>query len=248
MGSFRNIFHKEKSLASIDFSQLSADMHSHLIPGIDDGSKTLEESIEIIKGLSNLGYKKIIITPHVISDLYRNTNEKILAGFNTLQDAIEKENISVKLGVSAEYLVDFEFEEKAKKKDLLPFGDQYILIELSYMNPPENLKSIIFDLHVDGYKVILAHPERYAYWHNDFKAYEDLKDRGVFFQINILSLSGHYSPGPKKIAQKLIDAEMVNFAGTDIHNNNAIPLLKATANNKYFEKLFNSGKLLNNTL
>ena len=93
--------------------------------------------------------------------------------------------------------MDFEFEEKAKNKDLLPFGDQYILMELSYMNPPENLKTIIFNLHVDGFKTILAHPERYAYWHNDFKSYEDLKDRGMFFQINILSLSGHYSPGAK---------------------------------------------------
>jgi protein-tyrosine phosphatase len=179
-------------------------MHSHLIPGIDDGVKTVEESLELIRHFHRMGFKKLITTPHIQAEYYRNTPEIILAGLERVRAAIEKEAIPVSIEAAAEYLLDDGFEDKLNSGRLMSFSDKYILLEMSYFSPHPELKSIIFKLQVEGYKVILAHPERYTYWFNDFGKYEDLRDRGVYFQLNTVSLAGYYPDPVKKFAEKLI--------------------------------------------
>lgn len=232
----------------MDFSSLGADMHSHLIPGIDDGARTMEESLELIRHFQRLGFKKLITTPHIQSEYYRNTPEIIRSGLIMLREAIDKAGIPVHVEAAAEYLLDDGFAEKLLSGNLLTFGDKYILIEMSYFSPHPDLKSMVFNLQVDGYKVILAHPERYTYWFNDFDKYQDLKDRGVYFQLNTVSMAGYYPDPVKKFAEKLIDRGMIDFIGSDMHNMRYMDALERSLKEKSLKQLIASGKLLNQRL
>lgn len=246
---FKNFFSSTNSKSALTgFSAVKADMHSHLIPGIDDGAKTMEESIALVRRMHELGYKKLITTPHIQHEFFRNTPEIIRDGLGKVRSALKSENIPVEIEAAAEYLLDDGFEEKAAAGNLLSFSGRYILVELSYFNPHPNLKTFIFNLQVDGYKVILAHPERYTYWFSDFSKYEDLKDRGVFFQINLVSLAGFYPDPVKKMAGKMIDKGMIEFIGSDMHNMNYMQALEKSLKEKALSKLIGSGKLLNKTL
>lgn len=245
---FLKEFFGNKKIYTSNLSVLNADMHSHLIPGIDDGSKTIEESIVLLKKLKNLGYSKIITTPHIQSDFNKNTPETINNGYIQLSEALKSENIDICLEVAAEYMIDDRFYKILKSGNLMTFGDKYILIELSFFNPPNDLNSLIFDLEVAGYKVILAHAERYFFWHDDFSGYEDLKNRNIYFQVNIISLGGYYSKQVKKIAEKLIKNNMVEFLGSDVHNINYINFLEKTILEKSFQKILETKKFLNNKL
>lgn len=244
---FKNLFSSTKSSLT-DFSAVRADMHSHLIPGIDDGSKNLTETIALARRMYQLGYKKLITTPHIQQEFFRNTPEIILNGLRKVRKALKDENIPIEIQAAAEYLIDDGFEEKASGGNLLTFGGKYLLVELSYYNPHPNLKSLIFNLQVEGYKVILAHPERYTYWFSDFSKYEELKDRDVFFQANIISLSRFYPDPVKKIAEKLMERGMIDFIGSDLHNNNYLQALEKALKEKSLAKLVTSGKLLNQEL
>jgi len=248
MNFFQNIFGAKKEFAAFDYSAVGTDIHSHFIPGLDDGSKSIEDSVEMVKAMMTLGYKKIITTPHVQSDFYKNTKEQILAGCKLVNEALLSNNIDFKIEAAAEYFVDYDFEKKVKNHELLTLSEKFVLIELSSMFPPDNLKSLVFDMSVEGYKVILAHPERYSYWHNKLDVFEDLKTRGVFFQTNIISLSGFYSPQVRKAARQLIDESFVDFVGTDMHNLSTIKILKQALNDNYFVKLVTSGRLMNSML
>ncbi len=248
MGLIKNLFTSGKLSKPLDMSVLKTDMHSHLIPGIDDGSDSLETSVGLIEGMMELGYKKFITTPHIQGEFYQNTPHIILSGLERVKRELKKQNIQVEIEAAAEYLVDDKFEEKYKEGELLTFGKKHLLIELSYFNEHPRLKEFLFDLQIEGYKIILAHPERYAYWFRDFKKYEDLKDRGVFFQLNITSLTGYYSADVKKMAEKFVDLEMIDFAGSDMHNFNYLEALKRTCSEKYLRKLVESGKLQNSDL
>ena len=243
---FKNLFSSKP--VSAGFSGIRCDMHSHLIPGIDDGARTLGDSLALIRKMHELGYEKLITTPHIQNEFYKNTPEIILSGLEKVREALNAENIPVEIEAAAEYLLDDGFEEKAEKGILLTFGDKYVLVELSYFSPNPDLKSLIFNLQIDGYKVILAHPERYSYWFNDFGKFEDLKTRGVFFQLNLVSLGGHYPDPVKKYAEKFIEKGMIDFVGTDMHNPNYMVSLEKCLKEKSFSKLLKSGKLLNATL
>lgn len=245
-----NLFKKKNPLleTAVDLSVLGADIHSHFIPGIDDGSKTIEDSVEMITEMYNLGYKKVITSPHIMSDFYRNTPEIILGGLENVKAALKKANIPIIVEAAAEYYLDFDLERKLDTGELLTFGNKNLLFELSYMNAPENLLHIVFKLQTMGYKPILAHPERYNFWHNDFAKYEDLVEKGVQLQLNINSLSGYYSLATKKIAELLIDKKMISYLGTDCHHMGHINLIKKVVKEPYLQKLIESGTLLNNTL
>lgn len=223
-------------------------MHSHLIPGIDDGARTLEDALGLVRKMHAMGFTKLITTPHIQSEFYRNTPEIILSGLEKLREAIAVDNIPVQIEAAAEYLLDDGFEEKMKNGRLLSFGDKFILVEISYYSPPPNLQSLIFNLQCDGYKVILAHPERYTYWFNDFSKYEDLKERGVFFQLNTVSLAGYYPDPVKKYAEKLIDKGMIDFIGSDMHNMNYMNALESSLEEKALGRLMASGRLRNGEL
>ena len=184
MGLFKNIFSKSsRSKVPADLSVLNCDVHSHFIPAIDDGSISIENSVEMIKEFYNLGYKKIITTPHIMSDFYRNTPETILNGLENVRTALKNEGVSVQLEAAAEYYLDADFEKKIEEQKLLTFGKNYLLFEVSYMNAPDNLDRVIFKLMTSGYKPVLAHPERYPFWYNHFEKYEELKDKGTLHEI-----------------------------------------------------------------
>jgi len=232
-----------------DLSVLRCDMHSHFIPGIDDGAKTMEDSMAMLREFSALGYKKVVTTPHIMSDAYRNTPEIILGGLEQVRAALKTASIPIEIDAASEYYVDYDFEMMIEAKTILTFGAKYVLFELPFINPPDNLHGVIFKLLTNGYKPILAHPERYNFWHHDFKKYEELVEKGVLLQLNINSLSGHYSPAVQKIAERMIDQNMISFLGSDCHHMGHIEILRnRTVFEKSLHKLIESGKLLNSSL
>ena len=234
---------------AVDLSVLKCDVHSHLIPGIDDGAKTIEESVALVRALKDLGYSKIITTPHILTDTFHNTPEIISAGLENLKVAVKNEGIDIQIEAAAEYYFDFDFKEKIINEKLLSFGKKYILFEISYINPPDNFDAIIFHLQTNGYKPVLAHPERYLFWSKKFEKYEQLKEKGVFFQLNINSLTGYYLYETKKIAMQLIAKNMIEFLGSDCHHSEHINLIKSSAvYKKALHNLVESGRLLNKTL
>jgi tyrosine-protein phosphatase YwqE len=237
---------KEEELEPLDFSILKTDIHSHFIPGIDDGSPDMETTISLIKEMQQLGFKKVITSPHVMSDFYQNTSETILSGLNKVRSELKAQSIPIEIEAAAEYYIDFEFEQKIGKEKFLTFGGNYILVELSFIEEPRNLFDIIFKLQLEGYKVVLAHPERYAY--HRMEDYNELKNRGVLLQMNLLSLIGYYSPQVQKKTEKLIEDNLVSFVGTDCHNMHHAELYEKCHTKKAWHELVNSGMLLNSAL
>jgi len=232
----------------VDLSLVGVDMHSHFVPGIDDGAKTIEDSVEMITGMHQLGYKKVITTPHIMSDYYRNTPEIILGGLASVNFALKEAGIPIETGAASEYYLDFDFERKLNEEKLLTFGNNYLLFEISYMNPPDNLFHVVFKMQTMGYKPILAHPERYNFWHTEFEKYEAFVDKGVLLQMNINSLTGYYSMATKKIAEQMIDKNMISFLGTDCHHTGHLKLIDDVVFEPYLQKLVYGGKLLNSAL
>lgn len=252
MGLFSNIFgskKKEEVLPPADYGLIKVDMHSHLIPGIDDGAQTLEESIGLIKGLKALGFTTLITTPHIMSDFYRNKPETILPGLDLVREEIAKQGLGVTIHAAAEYYLDGGFEKKIKEEKLLSFGkENYLLFELSYLNRPDSMSRVIFDLISAGYKPILAHPERYPYFYDKFEVYKEIVDRGALLQLNTNSLTGYYSPGAKAIAERLIDEGLVSFIGTDTHKTGHVKALGMARQSPHLYRLIDSGKLKNLSL
>lgn len=248
MSLLKNFFSFSKHTKPVDLSVLKADMHSHLIPNIDDGSDSLETSIALIKGMMELGYTRLITTPHIQGEFYKNSANTILPGLEQVKRELIKQNISIEMEAAAEYLIDDKFGEKIEKKQLLTFGKNYLLVEMSYFNEHPNWKDYFFDLQVAGYKIILAHPERYSYFFRDWRKYEELKDRGVLFQINITSLAGYYSAEVKKMAEKLIENNMVELAGSDLHNMNYLEALRKSRYERSLRDLIGSGRLINDKI
>jgi len=246
MNFLRRLFSKNTVEQVDEF--IFVDMHSHLIPGIDDGSKSLEESISLIRDFQLLGYKKIITTPHIMGDFFKNSKETIYPGLKTLQDKLREEGIDIEIEAAAEYYLDEWFIEKLEKGEpLLTFGNKYVLFETSYMNASSQLHQAIFKLRSSGYTPILAHPERYTYLYSSFEGFKEIYDMGVLFQINLNSLAGYYSKHAKLFAEKLIDHKMVDFVGTDCHGQRHIQVLQKVKTSSYYKKL-RQLPLLNNSL
>jgi len=245
---FSKIFKSEPKLDPIDLSVFKSDIHSHLIPGIDDGSPNMEASIKMVKKFVDLGYKKIVTTPHVMCDYYQNTPDKILKGLDELREELQKQNVKIDISAAAEYNLDDGLQALIDKKEILTFGDKHVLFELPFMQEPRNLQEIIFNFQMAGYKPILAHPERYTFWYDEFEKYDELKSRGVLLQMNLLSLTNHYSPQTRKIAEKMVDANLVDAVGTDCHRIENLRMLEDHLNLKHIHKLANQEKLFNKTL
>jgi protein-tyrosine phosphatase len=223
---FSSLFKKKMDIVNA-LSFIGTDMHSHLLPGLDDGLQTIEESVAFIKELQTLGYKKLICTPHVITDVHLNSGETILPKLDLVRKALKEENINVEIQAAAEYMVDYEFERKLKNKEpFLTMGDNYILIEMSYAMPHQNIENVIFDLNIAGYKPILAHPERYGYFHSNYDYYATLRSRGCYFQLNMLSICGYYGKMEKKVSHRLLKDNCVEFVGTDMHHLNHLNVTK----------------------
>ena len=224
------------------------DMHSHILPGIDDGAATLEESLLIINKLMDLGYKKLIATPHVMSDYYRNTPAVIHKALAEVQQAVAEKGWDVEIAAAAEYYLDEYFIEMLKKNQpLLTFGSRYLLFETSFINEPSFTAEAVFLMQANNYQPVLAHPERYLYLQHNFSKCVELVNNGVLLQINLNSLTGAYSLSAQQLAEKLIENSMVSFAGTDCHALKQTKLLETTRTKKYYHKLLESN-LLNQIL
>lgn len=244
MSFLKKLFSREPEITAppvTDYSSVGVDIHSHLIPGIDDGSKSLEESIELIRRYISLGFRKLITTPHVMSDSYRNTPEIISSGLEKLKEAVRAAGLEVTLGAAAEYYFDEDFSKIIREKNLLTIGGKYVLFEVSYMNPPDNIERIIFDIQVAGFVPLLAHPERYPFWYNKFETYYRLKEAGVMFQMNTNSLCGYYGPDAKKIAERMVNESLIDFIGSDMHGSRHMEALQRCLSEKYLWKLVDQG-------
>ncbi len=238
MGIFDFLKGKPEEVEDLDLNWLGVDMHSHLIPGIDDGSKSMEESLELIRRLSGYGLRKIITTPHIMSEYYKNTPEIIHMGLEDLRKAVKAEGLTIEIEAAAEYYMDEILLEKIKSGEkLLTFGSDYILIETGFINKPQMLLEIIFQLEMAGYKPILAHPERYQYLIADKALLEDMVDRRILFQVNLLSLTGFYSKPVKDFAEMLIERDLVKFFGTDCHNARYLDMLEMLPKSKIYSKI-----------
>lgn len=241
-------FLKGNKNQSPDLGYLNTDIHSHLIPGIDDGIQSIEQGLDILREMEFLGYKKVVTSPHTMWGTYDNTPEMIRAGLKTMQSAITKEGIAVELEAATEYYLDEHFMEKVHTgEELLTFGKNYILVETGFINEPPELKEASFHLTMKGYKMVYAHPERYLYLLEKPQLIEELLDRDIIFQLNAVSLTGCYSKPVQKLAEKLIDMKAIKLVGTDCHNMGHIELLKEATTTKYWKKLLDL-ELLNNQL
>jgi tyrosine-protein phosphatase YwqE len=248
MNLFKKLFKTAPKLPPIDLSILGTDVHSHLIPAIDDGSKSLEDSIAMLKKFSSLGYKKVITTPHVMSDFYRNSPETILGGLETVKAELTQQGITIEIEAAAEYYLDFHLSDLIAEKKVMTFGDNYVLFELSFSQEQPNVNEIVFELITEGYKPILAHVERYPFYNNDWKRIEEYRDRGVLLQMNMLSLSGHYGPHVKRMAEQLIDRDWIDLIGSDCHNIHHLELIDQMRTNPYLHKISKKENLLNKRL
>ncbi len=245
---FDRLFKRKKLSKPVDVSGLVTDMHSHLVPGIDDGSPDMKTSVELIREMRALGYQKIITTPHIMIDFYKNTPEIIQRGLDRVREQLQRKKIDMEIVGAAEYLIDDGFKVLLKENRVMTFSNKHVLVELSYFGVPPYLYDLSFDMQIKGYKIILAHPERYLFWHNNMQKYQELKDRGFLFQLNITSLTGHYSEEVRKMAQKLIDANMIDLVGSDLHNFYYLNLLKKSLYEPYLDKLLQSGNIKNHLL
>lgn len=235
----------KKQLTSI----VSTDIHSHLLPGIDDGVKTIEEAVSLIKSMKELGFSRLITTPHIRADVYPNTHEIIKSKLDEVKTALQNENIDIKFEAAAEYYVDDSFMDLIKKEKLLTFGkDNYLLIEFSYFNKPMYVKPLIFDLQSMGYKVVLAHPERYSYFHHQSELFTSLVERDVLLQLNITSLTKFYDASVSKMAQKLINEGLYTFVGSDLHNEQYMRALKSSIAKDTYLKIFQKCTIMNDMI
>ncbi len=223
------------------------DFHSHLIPGIDDGAKDMAHSLELIKELSALGYRKLITTPHIKNGQYDNTIESIRHGMNMLRDELSRNDIDIQIAASAEYYYDETFLQAIKDDNLLHI-DRHVLFEFSYMTPPIDLEETIYELKARNYIPVLAHPERYLYYHSKLDRYEYLKTLGIHFQINLNSLVGYYSKPVEHVAKHLSQKGFVDFIGSDTHHAKHTETLKKVFNNSAYKNLFDNNKILNDML
>ncbi len=217
-----------------DFGFLGTDMHAHWLPGLDDGAKTVEDSLHLIRQLVDMGYRKLIATPHVMADFYPNTPSTIMGALEEVRAAVAAAGIDVQLDAAAEYLLDEGFRQKLHSEELLTLPGKHVLVEFSFVSAPKNRDALFFELLTKGYRPILAHPERYAYYHSRFEEYRSIAQRGIKLQVNLLSLTGYYGKREKKTAERLIDEGLVDILGTDAHHGRHL---------RELEKLFSSTKL-----
>jgi protein-tyrosine phosphatase len=232
-----NFFRSKKKVPShTGFSWLFQDIHSHILPGIDDGSPDIATSLQLLESLSDAGIQRFICTPHIIGDMFHNTPETIGAALSRLKNAVHQSGMSVQLSAAAEYMMDDHFMELLRRKaPLLTLTKNYILTELSISTPPEKLEQISFEININNYQPLMAHPERYSYYHRNYDAYYRMKELGFFLQVNLLSLVGYYGKSVAKAAKFILENDLADFVGTDLHHFNHLKVLTDTRSIEVFE-------------
>lgn len=239
------LFKKRDKEPKIDFTALGTDMHSHILPGIDDGAPNLEASLGMARKFVALGFKKVIATPHIMADFYRNTPDTIHKALDILREGLLKSDINLEVDAAAEYYFDETFINKLDKKQVLGFGNNYLLFELSYVNQPPNLLDVLFKIQDSGYYPVLAHPERYPYYHGSIENYLQIKEYGCLLQLNTISLTGYYGKSCKNVSEALVDKNCIDFLGSDMHHLRHAEALKQSLHLARVEKLMDQGQLSN---
>ncbi|WP_421811698.1 tyrosine-protein phosphatase [Flagellimonas sp.] len=234
-----SFFQKQEFL--VDYLHGLVDIHNHILPGIDDGAKTVDDSVDLLRGFSAFGVTNFICTPHIMHNHYDNTPKTIKKVFDELSGVLDKKSMTdIKLDCSAEHMIDDNFEVILEKKQVMPLKEQYLLVEMSYLQPSFNFDLAVEEIAKHKYFPILAHPERYMYYHGKYGKYPSMKSNGIMFQLNLLSLSSEsYGSDVQKVAEKLLKDGLIDFVGTDVHNIRQLGLLKETKVSK---------KVLNNVL
>lgn len=229
---------------------INTDIHSHVLPGIDDGAPTPEDGADIVEALAELGISRMLVTPHVTNEVFPNTTDTIDKALAALRGQLDARNATMQIIPSAEYRIDDLLHEYLDKGTVRPYPGDYILIECPWINKPFGLEAFIHKLkEKHGYKPILAHPERYPYFHSDMQTYARLHDIGVRFQVNLLSLAGYYGTVIKKCAETLLDKGLVEFIGTDAHNMRHIKVIRHyLCSNDYRKLQQHAATILNDTI
>lgn len=240
-----NLFKKKYDPRPI-FAPLGTDMHCHLIPRVDDGSKCIEESIECLQTLQAVGFNKVIITPHFQYPRFPNDEDDIRHRYEEVKQQAKEQGVEIELrGIGGEYRIDSGFQARLDNPRFLKIGDKYVLVEFSLHQQMMGSDEMIFDLQMKGYDVILAHPERYPYMNISGMRMEQLKNQGVFFQINALSLGGFYGDDAKQRAYDMLERGWVEFMGTDTHNTMYAQALRDLSNNRKVEKVLEKYQFMN---
>ena len=248
MGLIKSVFGR-KNNKPFDLNTLKVDMHSHLIPGIDDGSQSMDHTIGMLLRFSELGYKKVITTPHVMSDYYKNTPEIILGGLKEVRAELKRLNIPIEIDAAAEYFYDEFFMDLIENEKLLTFGKNELLFEFSFGAKPNNIDQLIFNLKTKGYQPVLAHYERYLFFLSEgVEPARKFREKGVRIQLNLNSLSGHYGPAIKKQAELLVDNNLIDYVATDCHRIEHLDILQRNLDKKYYRKLRDMNFLNKNLL
>jgi tyrosine-protein phosphatase YwqE len=226
---------------------LKVDVHSHLIPGIDDGSRNMEESLSLLRGMKDLGYDKIITTPHIMKDSYCNTAEIIRNGLAELRVAAKEKGIDIMIEAAAEYYLDDGFLDHLERGDMMTLEGKYILFETSYFAKPLQLEEMIFEISAAGYIPVMAHPERYRYIKDPAREYDRFQELGVHLQVNLNSLGGYYGKSAKKLAEYLSRSGMISFLGSDVHGKKQIEFLSDMLKSEVYAEIYTNNTILNNT-
>lgn len=226
----------------------TTDIHCHLLPGVDDGSPDVETSIELVRRMGEWGIKRIIATPHITEGTFQNTPDILDPALEELETGLLKAGIDMPLSRASENRIDDFFREQLSVGQITTFPNKYILVENSFIQEPWQLDQFLFDLKIQGYRPILAHPERYHYYFEEHpERYDAIHRAGTLFQINVLSLAGAYSKVEKRVAEKLIEKGYVDFLGTDLHNFRHADAIDAYLHTKDARRHFAAleGKLMN---
>jgi len=241
---------KKKESSPADLSRLVSDMHNHLIPGIDDGSTDLESTIVMIRAMYDLGYRKIIATPHVQWEMFKNTSEIILNGAKQVNDRLAETDMKIEFRAGAEYFLDEHVDEMLEQNiPLLTIHKNMVLVEFSFIRQPIDLKEKLFQLQIKGYQPIIAHPERYLYFGAHKEMYDELHNMDCLLQLNLLSLCGYYGKKQEELAQYLIKKRYVSLLGSDLHNIRHINILRSSSTiSDVVNRLLDAGVLLNPSL
>lgn len=234
-----SLFKKKSSFApGKGYFPITTDMHSHILPGIDDGSPDVETSIELVRGLMELGVKRSVATPHIISDMYRNDETTINAALAVLKKELEIQQIDFEVSAAAEYMMDaYFFDLLSEKKKLLTIYDNFILTEFSYATMPNNPEKMSFSVITEGYRPILAHPERYPYYYSNYKMFHHLEDLGFLLQVNLLSFTGYYGKEAARAALYMLKNNLVSYLGTDLHHDRHMDAFKMAVGSDVYKKL-----------
>lgn len=236
-------FFRKKLTDIFPFHELAVDVHSHIMPGVDDGAPEGDSSVRLVSGLIDLGYETFTATPHVMEDIWRNNSSTIMTGAANLREVLHSSGINNNVNVAAEYLIDGNFEQLLKDKEpLLCISENRVLVEISFIQPPMQLREVFFEMQLQGYQPVFAHPERYNYYHVQRKSLQELHDAGLIFQANLLSFSNYYGPQVKKAVEWMAELEMIEMLGTDLHHDRHLAALRDLKMTKYLGKALDKVK------